>query len=150
MRLTPAEAKAIVKRIKLSEGFVTAVVQDWRTGEVLMVGHQNEEAVIKTLTSGLMHYWSRSRNKLWLKGEVSGHHQELKAVRVDCDGDALLYRVEQIGGACHEGYRSCFYRELRGGKLVHVLKRVFRPEDVYGDKPSRRKSSRSRRDPPFV
>ncbi|TDA30997.1 MAG: phosphoribosyl-AMP cyclohydrolase, partial [Hadesarchaea archaeon] len=100
----------MVRRLNFGEGLVTAVVQDWKTGEVLMVAHQDREAVRKTLTTGLMHYWSRSRKKLWLKGESSGHLQHLKGVRVDCDGDAVLYLVRQVGGACHEGYRSCFFR----------------------------------------
>jgi phosphoribosyl-AMP cyclohydrolase len=97
-----------------------------------MVANMNEEALVKTLTTGLMHYWSRSRKRLWLKGETSGHYQHVRGVWVDCDGDAALFDVEQMGAACHEGYYSCFYRKLRKGKLVIALKRKFNPKKVYG------------------
>lgn len=132
MKLTPEKAEELVRRLNFGEGLVTAVVQDWKTGEVLMVAHQDGEAVRKTLTTGLMHYWSRSRRKLWLKGESSGHLQHLKGVRVDCDGDAVLYLVKQVGGACHEGYRSCFFRGWRRGGLEEVGRRIFDPERIYG------------------
>lgn len=132
MKLKPERAEELVGKLNFREGLVTAVVQDEKTGEVLMVAHQDPEAVKRTLTTGLMHYWSRSRGKLWLKGESSGHVQHLRGVRVDCDGDALLYRVKQVGGACHEGYRSCFFRGLRGGRLVEVERRSFNPEEIYG------------------
>ncbi len=133
MKLKPERAEELVGRLSFREGLVTAVVQEERTGEVLMVAHQDPEAVRKTLTTGLMHYWSRSKGRLWLKGESSGHVQHLRGVRVDCDGDALLYRVKQVGGACHEGYRSCFFRGLRGGKLVRMGRRIFDPEEIYGE-----------------
>jgi len=120
-----------VKSLKFRDGLVTAVTRDFKTKDVLMVAQQNKQAVLETLTSGLMHYWSRSRRRLWLKGEQSKHYQRVRSVRVDCDGDALVYDVEQIGAACHKGYRSCFFRELKGEKLVEVLKRVFKPELVY-------------------
>ncbi len=132
MRLSPERVGELVGRLRFEGGLVTAVVQDWKTGEVLMVAHQNREAVERTLTTGLMHYWSRSRGRLWMKGESSGHLQRVREVRVDCDGDALLYRVEQVGGACHEGYRSCFFRRLGEGGLEEVGERVFDPERVYG------------------
>ncbi len=132
MKLAQAKAQAIVKALKFKDGFVTAVARDFKTKEVLMVALQNEQAVLKTLTTGLMHYWSRSRQKLWLKGEQSRHYQRVKRVWVDCDGDALLFDVEQVGAACHEGYRSCFYRKVKRGKLVRILKQKFRPKDVYG------------------
>ena len=132
MKLAPAKAQAIVKALKFRDGFVTAVTRDFKTKEVLMVAVQDGQAVLKTLTTGLMYYWSRSRQKLWLKGEQSKHYQRVKRVWVDCDGDALLFDVEQVGAACHEGYRSCFYREVKRGKLVRILKRKFRPKDVYG------------------
>ncbi|TDA34755.1 MAG: phosphoribosyl-AMP cyclohydrolase [Hadesarchaea archaeon] len=140
MRLKPEQVEEVLRELNFREGLVTAVVQDERTGEVLMVAHQDPEAVRKTLTTGLMHYWSRSRKKLWLKGESSGHIQRLKGVRVDCDGDSLLYRVEQVGGACHEGYRTCFFRGLKGGKLVEVGKRIFDPEKIYGEEKKRGKA----------
>ena len=132
MKSSLIEARKILKRLKFRDGFVVAVVRDFKTKEVLMVAVQNEEAVLKTLTTGMMHYWSRSRQKLWLKGEQSGHLQRVREVRVDCDGDALLFDVDQVGAACHEGYWSCFYRKLKNGELVTVLKRKFRPDEVYG------------------
>jgi phosphoribosyl-AMP cyclohydrolase len=121
-----------VKGLKFRGGLVTSVARDLETKDVLMVAMQNRQAVLRTLTTGLMYYWSRSRGKLWLKGEQSGHYQKVRKVLVDCDGDVLLFDVEQVGGACHEGYRSCFYREVKQGRLITVLKRKFRPEDIYG------------------
>jgi len=95
------------------DGLLTVVAQDVLTGEVLMVAYANREAVEKTLTTGLMHYWSTSRNRLWLKGETSGNYQLVREVFVDCDGDALLAKVQQIGVACHLGRKSCFHRNIR-------------------------------------
>ena len=116
-----------------SEGLVPVIAQDWATGEVLMLAYMNREAWERTLATGKVHYWSRSRNRLWLKGESSGHVQLVKEIRVDCDGDTLLIKVEQLGGAaCHTGFRSCFYRRLEGGALVVEGERVFDPEEVYG------------------
>jgi len=109
-------------------GHVPAVAQDAETGEVLMLAFVSPEALERTRETGLAHYYSRSRAELWQKGETSGHVQRVREVRVDCDGDALLYRVEQDGGACHTGHRSCFYRTIDG---EHVGERVFDPDDVY-------------------
>lgn len=95
-----------------SNGLITAVVQDAEKGEVLMVGYMNGEAVKRTLTSGRTCFWSRSRQKYWVKGETSGNTQNVKAVYVDCDKDCLLVKVEQKGAACHEGYRQCFFRQV--------------------------------------
>ncbi|RLG38833.1 MAG: phosphoribosyl-AMP cyclohydrolase [Candidatus Alkanophagales archaeon] len=108
---------------------IHAIAQDYKTGEVLMLAHMNREALEKTLETGVAHYWSRSRKKLWKKGETSGHLQIVREILVDCDGDALLLKVEQVGGACHTGYRSCFFRTLNG-KVVG--KKVFEPEEKYG------------------
>ncbi len=95
------------------KGLITVVAQDWCTGEVLMVAWANQEAVEKTKETGYAHYWSRSRQKLWKKGEESGHLQKVKSIQVDCDGDTLLYRVEQVGGiACHTGSPSCFNQTI--------------------------------------
>ena len=97
-------------------GLVPVVAQDWQSGEVLTLAFMNEEAWRRTVETGKAHYWSRSRNKLWLKGETSGHFQLVKEVLVDCDDDALVIKVEQVGGAaCHTGHRSCFYRALKKG-----------------------------------
>jgi len=109
-------------------GLVPAVAQDWETGEVLMLAYMNEEALRRTIETGRAHYWSRSRNKLWLKGESSGHLQLVKEIRIDCDEDSILLKVEQRGGACHMGYRSCFYRDIKG---VIVEEKVFEPDLVY-------------------
>ena len=116
-------------------GLIPAVIQDDKTGQVLMVAFMNRQALAKTLKTGLVHFYSRSRKKLWLKGETSGHVQKLKSLLVDCDGDCLLIRVDQKGAACHAGYRSCFFRVRRGkDRWVVVGKRVFDPEKVYGKK----------------
>jgi len=110
------------------KGLIAAIAQDYLTGEVLMVAYMNDEALGKTLSTGIAYYWSRSRKKLWKKGESSGHLQILKEIFVDCDGDALLLKIEQKGGACHTGYRSCFYRAI-DGKIVG--ERIFDPDEVY-------------------
>ncbi|MDR2123536.1 MAG: phosphoribosyl-AMP cyclohydrolase [Desulfovibrio sp.] len=112
-------------------GLLPVVAQDAAGGDVLMLAYMNEEAWQKTLESGEVHYWSRSRQELWHKGDTSGHIQKVKAVRLDCDGDALLVLVEQVGGAaCHTGYRSCFFRELKDGQVSLCSPRVFDPEEV--------------------
>lgn len=115
------------------KGLVTAVMQDAKNGEVLMVAFMNAEALAKTVETGLAHFWSRSRGKLWLKGESSGHVQRVREMRVDCDGDALLLKIEQEGGACHTGYRSCFYRKLKrdGEGYETVGEKIFDPGTVY-------------------
>jgi phosphoribosyl-AMP cyclohydrolase len=115
--------EAIASAIDFAKGagLVPAVVCDWRTNEVLMVAYMNEAAFRQTLLTGLATYWSRSRQKLWVKGESSGHVQHVKWIRLDCDGDCLLVGVEQVGPACHTNRRSCFYRELRNGQWVTIL-----------------------------
>ena len=111
---------------------VIAIAQDAENGDVLMTAFANEEAVYRTLTTGYAHYWSTSRREVWKKGEESGHVQRVVEVRVDCDEDAVLYLVEQEGGACHTGYRSCFYRRVtRDGSFEVVMDRVFNPDEVY-------------------
>lgn len=116
-----------------ADGLVTAIAQDAETGEVLMLAYMNEETLNRTLKTGLMTYWSRSRQEIWVKGQTSGNVQEVKEVRLDCDGDALLFMVKQHGGAaCHTGHRSCFYRELQDGELVDTGEQVFDPDKVYG------------------
>ena len=115
------------------DGLITAVAQDLASGEVLMVAHMNREAWEETLASGRAVYYSRSRGKLWRKGEESGNVQRVRSVRVDCDGDAVLLLVDQLGGAaCHEGYSSCFFREATSDGLTIIAQRVFDPADVYG------------------
>jgi len=124
----------IVRELQFDgRGLITAIIQDARTNAVLMVAYMNRDALMKTLESGMTHFWSRSRKKLWLKGESSGHTQTVREIFIDCDGDALLVRVEQKGGACHTGYRSCFYRKLtEGGSGFEIAgEKVFEPDKVY-------------------
>ncbi len=113
---------------KYTDGLVHVVVQDAQTNEVLMCAYMNKEAFKLTQETNIAHYWSRSRQKLWKKGESSGHLQKVQEILIDCDCDDLLLRVEQIGGACHMGYRSCFYRSIDGEV---VGEKVFDPDDVY-------------------
>ncbi len=114
-------------------GLVTAVVQDTNTRRVLMVGYMNREAFDKTVSTGRITFFSRSRQKLWTKGESSGHYLTLKSIAADCDGDALLVEAEPIGpGVCHAGFESCFYRTLRGHQWVETEERVYDPDTVYG------------------
>jgi phosphoribosyl-AMP cyclohydrolase len=115
------------------DGLITAVAQDAATGEVLMVAHMNRPAFEETLSTGRAVYFSRSRGRLWRKGEESGNVQMVHAVYVDCDGDVVLLKVEQVGGgACHEGYRSCFFRQVTPEGLKIVSDRQFDPNQVYG------------------
>src|SRR5215510_12356477 len=116
------------------DGIVPVIVQDHASGEVLMLAYMNEAAWKKTLETGQVHYYSRSRNKLWLKGETSGHIQDVKGIYTDCDTDTILIKVHQHGGAaCHEGYRSCFFRQhIPNGEWQTIGERVFDPEAVYG------------------
>ncbi len=113
-------------------GLLPAIAQDWKTGDVLMLAYINEEAWNETLKTGNATYWTRSRQKLWKKGEESGNVQKVKEIYVDCDEDTVIFKVEQIGGAaCHEGYHSCFFRKYENGELVVVGERVFDPAKVY-------------------
>ena len=113
-------------------GLVTAIAQDDETGEILMVAYMNADSFRKTLETGEVHYWSRSRKQLWHKGQESGNVQRLKGLFLDCDGDAVLVRVEQVGGAaCHTGKRSCFFRRADGDVLVDEGEQVFDPAEVY-------------------
>jgi phosphoribosyl-AMP cyclohydrolase len=117
--------------IRFANGLVPVIAQDASTGEVLMLAYANEEAVRLTRETGYAHYYSRSRKKLWKKGEESGHFQKVRRILTDCDEDALIYRVEQAGAACHTGYRSCFYRTIEG---EIIGEKVFDPEKVYANK----------------
>lgn len=120
---------------------ITAVAQDAKTNEILMLANMNREALIKTIKTGKAHYWSTSRNQLWLKGESSGHFQEVEEILVDCDMDAIVLKISQTGAACHEGYKSCFFRKLAGDSIdiddirdkdvEIILERLVNPEDVY-------------------
>jgi phosphoribosyl-AMP cyclohydrolase len=117
---------------KSEQGLLPAIAQDYKSGEVLMLAYINRAAWEKTLATGKAHYWSRSRNKIWLKGETSGHVQVIKDILVDCDEDTVVFKVEQLGGAaCHKGYASCFFRSVDGESLTVKSERVFDPATVY-------------------
>ena len=116
-------------------GLVPAIVQDSETGEVLMMAYMNREAIMETIRTRRTHFYSRSRKKLWCKGETSGNVQSVAEIRTDCDRDTILVKVRQKGGACHEGYRSCFYRKLENGSSWKIIgSPLFDPEKVYGKK----------------
>lgn len=113
-------------------GLIPAIAQDWQSGEVLMLAYMNRESFEETVRTGRACYFSRSRNKLWRKGEESGNVQLVREIRIDCDADAVVLRIDQIGGAaCHTGHRSCFYRKVEDGKVVEEGEKVFNPEEVY-------------------
>jgi phosphoribosyl-AMP cyclohydrolase len=118
---------------KKLNGLVPVIAQDVESGEVLMLAWMNQEAFEETLQTGRACYYSRSRKRLWRKGEESGHVQDVESVYVDCDADTVLLKVRQRGGAaCHEGYKSCFFRQIDGDQTVVVGERVFDPSVVYG------------------
>lgn len=116
-------------------GLIPAIVQDAETGEVLMLAFMNELSWQKTLETGKATYWSRTRKKLWIKGGTSGNVQLIKEIRIDCDDDTVLLKVEQIGGAaCHTGHRSCFYKKIENNDIVIVGEKIFDPKEVYGNR----------------
>ena len=125
-----------------ADGLVPAIIQDHRSGEVLMLGFMNANSLAETQRSGEVVFFSRSRNKLWKKGESSGHVLKVREVRADCDADALLVRVEAVGpGVCHEGYRSCFFRALEADGTGRITEeRTFAPESVYGREKQEKKA----------
>jgi phosphoribosyl-AMP cyclohydrolase len=116
------------------DGLVPAIVQEGASGRVLMLGYMNREALELTATKGRVYFWSRSRGELWCKGETSGHVQRVMEIRLDCDGDAVLVRVEQEVAACHTGHQSCFFRGLEQGSWLELDPLVFDPEEVYGQR----------------
>lgn len=115
-------------------GLLPAIAQDAATGEVLMLAYMNPESFAETVATGRAVYFSRSKNRLWRKGEESGHVQQVRAILVDCDADTILLKVDQQGPACHEGYRSCFFRELSAAGPKVVLTRLADPAEIYGRK----------------
>ena len=122
----------ILNKIKYdTNGLVAAVMQDYENGEVLMVAYMNSESLKTTLETGKAHFWSRSRQKFWMKGESSGHTQEIKEVFIDCDGDCILFKIKQNVAACHTGFRSCFYRKWDREKLIETGEKLFDENDVY-------------------
>ena len=123
----------LLERVSFNnEGLLPVIVQDINGGEVLMMAWMDKEALRKTITSGKAYFWSRSRKKLWLKGESSGHYQLVREMWIDCDEDTLLIKVEQIKAACHKGYKSCFFRKInKEGKIELIGEKVFEPGKVY-------------------
>jgi phosphoribosyl-AMP cyclohydrolase len=122
-----------------ANGLIPAIVQEQKTGRVLMMAWMNRASLQKSLETGKTHFWSRSRQKFWMKGESSGHVQVIKEIAFDCDGDTLLVRVEQTGAACHEGYQSCFFRSVQGqaagdASFRITEERLESPEQIYGKK----------------
>jgi phosphoribosyl-AMP cyclohydrolase len=119
-----------------ANGLIPAIIQDQTTGRVLMMAWMNRASIEKTVATGKTHFWSRSRQKFWMKGETSGHTQTVKDIAFDCDGDTLLIQVEQVGAACHEGYRSCFFRSVKdGSEAIRVTEpQLIPPDAIYGKK----------------
>ena len=126
----------LIEQLKYNaDGLVVAIAQDHETKDILMLAYMNEQTLRQTLETGIMTYWSRSRQKVWVKGESSGNTQIVKAVYIDCDGDALLFSIDQLGGAaCHTGRVSCFYRKFEDDTFIEVSEKVFDPDKVYGNK----------------
>lgn len=134
MRIFDTKGSMMAIKLDFSKlnGLLPAIVQDYETGEVLMLAFMNEEAWESTLSTGKATYYSRSRQKLWIKGETSGHIQMVREIRIDCDNDTVLLKVKQVGdAACHTGYQSCFYRKIENGSIQISGKLIFDPKEVY-------------------
>ena len=130
--MTDAKTEKITPDFAKGKGLLPAIAQDAATGEILMMAYMNEEAFQATVHTGEVHYWSRSRQELWHKGGTSGHVQKVKEIRLDCDKDAILVKIEQIGGAaCHTGHRTCFHYRLGENDFIEEGRLVFDPREVY-------------------
>lgn len=130
-----AGLEELVKSLKYdANGLIPAIVQDAQTKDVLMMAWMNQASLLDTIRTGKTHFWSRSRQKYWMKGESSGHTQDVQSIHIDCDKDTVLILATQHGAACHEGYKSCFFRMLRDGQWVVTSEKVFDPDAVYKDK----------------
>lgn len=126
---------SFINNLKFNDdGLIPAIIQEEGTGRVLMMAWMNADSIRDTIETGKTHFWSRSRQKYWMKGESSGNTQQVKDVAYDCDGDTLLIQVEQIGAACHEGYKSCFFRSVKEDAGVVAEERLVDPEELYGKK----------------
>lgn len=136
--MTSDEKSDLMDKLKwTADGLIPAIIQDHENGRVLMMAWMNDASLRTTIETGKTHFWSRSRQKFWMKGESSGHTQSVKEIAFDCDGDTLLIQVEQIGAACHEGYRSCFFRALDGDRGIRVTEEQLQsPDEIYGKKSS--------------
>ncbi|MFX1279971.1 MAG: phosphoribosyl-AMP cyclohydrolase [Promethearchaeota archaeon] len=134
-KFSKKEIKDIIEQLdfsKIKDKLIPVITQDYNTKEVLMLAFATKEAIERSLETGLMHYFSRSRQMIWQKGETSGNFQEIEEIFTDCDNDSILMVVKQIGGACHEGYFSCFYKNYRNGKFNESKPKVFDPKEIYG------------------
>jgi phosphoribosyl-ATP pyrophosphohydrolase/phosphoribosyl-AMP cyclohydrolase len=116
---------------KIEGNLIPIITQDYKSNEVLIMAFANKDAIMKSLSSGYVHYYSRSKKKIWKKGEESGHLQEIYHVFLDCDNDSILFKVKQHGAACHMGYYSCFHKEFIQGKLQVISKIIFQPNEIY-------------------
>jgi len=128
---------SIFEKLKFNaDGLIPAIIQDQTNGRVLMMAWMNRASLEKTIETGKTHFWSRSRQKFWMKGEESGHTQSVKDIALDCDGDTLLIQVEQVGAACHEGYRSCFFRSTEGSQAMFKITEPLlkTPDQIYAKK----------------
>ncbi|MFX0081467.1 MAG: phosphoribosyl-AMP cyclohydrolase [Candidatus Hodarchaeota archaeon] len=133
-KFSKEEIKVLIDLLDFSkiEGeLIPVIAQNLDSNEVLMLAFANKKAIKKSLETGFMHYYSRSRQEIWKKGETSGHFQEIEEIITDCDNDSILMKVKQIGAACHEGYYSCFYRTFNNGRFNEFRKRIFDPKEVY-------------------
>ncbi|OKY78454.1 MAG: Phosphoribosyl-AMP cyclohydrolase [Candidatus Methanohalarchaeum thermophilum] len=128
-----SDVEELINELSFEDGLISAIVQDAETDKVLMLAYMNKKAFKKTIKEKMGYFYSRSREKLWKKGETSGNVQKVKEIYIDCDGDAILVKVDQENGACHTGHESCFYRRLIDNSFRKVEDRVFDPEDVYGE-----------------
>ncbi len=136
--MTSNEQNDFITQLKFNaDGLIPAIVQDYKTGRVLMMAWMNDASLKSTIETGKTHFWSRSRQKYWMKGESSGHTQTVKQISFDCDGDTLLIQASQTGAACHEGYQSCFFRALgEDGSITITEKQLQTPEEIYGKQAS--------------
>ncbi|MFW9950356.1 MAG: phosphoribosyl-AMP cyclohydrolase [Candidatus Thorarchaeota archaeon] len=133
-RFSETQISKILERLnfyKIEHNLIPIIAQDYKSNEILMLGFANKEAISKSLSTGYLHYYSRSKKRLWKKGEESGHVQEIQKIFIDCDFDTILFKVQQQGAACHKGYFSCFYNEFIDGNFKIIGKKLFQPEDVY-------------------
>ena len=135
--MTSSEQSDFISKLKFNaDGLIPAIVQDFQTGRVLMMAWMNDASLKSTIETGKTHFWSRSRQKFWMKGESSGHTQTVKQISFDCDGDTLLIQASQNGAACHEGYQSCFFRALDADGTISITEEQLQtPEEIYGKKP---------------
>ena len=137
IKFSHTEFEEIINQLDFSkiEGkLIPVIVQDYQSNEVLMLAFANKKAIEKTIETGYAHYFSRSRSKIWKKGEISGHFQEIREIITDCDNDSLLIKIHQIGAACHKGYYSCFYKAFKDGELTIIKEKIFNPKEIYTEK----------------